>query len=150
MVAKKTEKPLSGMAWAKQFDMPIYDGAESLTVTLTKRDIAKGVPGDQENCPIAVCIERVTGEPAYIGMGSAFVAHLEDGWVERLRTPDGVARQEAIHDNGGAMATGEITFLPVPPSNRLGAHVTRSSTGLGAKRTKRAVVTVVNERTRRG
>ena len=148
-VAGKPNRPTTGMAWAKQFGLPIYDADEPLEVTLLKRDIRSGILGDQEQCAIAKCMQRTYDSPAWIGLGFAFVVW--DGWIERFRVPDGTARQEVVFDHGGEMADATMILAPVPPSNRMGAHTTRTDTGNGKKRkSKHVVAKVQGDKTRRG
>jgi hypothetical protein len=99
----------------------VVNATVRVRVQVTKADIEKGTPMDQNSCAIAVaCRRQLAGvTDVYVHRGRAYL--LRNGKWLRLCVPR-YARDEIVaFDRGGKFVPQEIELLP-PPVETIGRH----------------------------
>lgn len=95
--------------------LPVTNASRPVRINVTKHDVAKGVPKNQNACAIALaCMRDIPGATAAkVHMSTCFVHLKRKGW-QRWRVPEYATREIVAFDRGGTFVPGEIDLMPVP------------------------------------
>lgn len=113
--------------YAEQNGLTLVDSKKDLVVTVTQKDISKGVRKNPKCCAFSRAVRR---ENQKVGRAFVFMssAYLEIGkQLVRVIVPQSVQKELVSYDRGGDMAPGEFTFKAPAGSQTLEAGRARSA-----------------------
>ena len=124
------------MAAVKQIEgLPVIDAKRQLTVTVTKRDIARGVKMTPDKCAMArACYRELNCLEVRVYRTRCYIRTNDHNWV-RYITPRSLRDETIAYDRGGRMMPGMHTLTPPTGTYKLGQpHRGGKPTGKGNRR----------------
>lgn len=97
----------------------IVDAKRSVTLHISKADVAKSDRKRPESCAAANCIKReLHAKEVRVHLSRVYIRTNEGNW-QRYVTPDNLRSEIIAFDRGGSFAPGEYKLIPFQPSHRL-------------------------------